>query len=262
MRQVIAHDVFHHPSAGANHFTCRQDGLDAKHVVTRDAVLERARSARALGDVSADRRPPQTGRVRRVEQAHALDGILQVAGDHVRLDDRHEARFVDLEDAVHPLEADDHAALHWHGSAGESRAAAPRHDGRARFVACAHNRRDLAGRAGHRDDVGERATLERVDAVHPPRLVVGPDEVRSNDRADAVGDVLEVSGAHMDRNGGTWNRERLSEFPGKPNQPRRTLAQAVERRGVRDAQIAGRVERLTRRQDHVFLLEEPVRELE
>ena len=57
----------------------RQHRFETEHVLLRHAVLERARSAGALGDVAADHRLPQAGRIRRIEQADALDGVLQIA---------------------------------------------------------------------------------------------------------------------------------------------------------------------------------------
>ena len=85
LRQVVADDVLDHLAAGADHFPGRQDGLEPEHVALRRAVLERARTAGALGDVAADHRLPQRRRVGRIEQADLLDRVLQVAGDDVGL---------------------------------------------------------------------------------------------------------------------------------------------------------------------------------
>ena len=101
----------------------------------RDAVLERARPAGALGDVAADHRLSQARRIRRIEQPDAFDRVLQIAGDDVRLDDREQVALVDLENAIQPLEAEDDAAVHRHGAAGVAGAAAARHERRARLVA-------------------------------------------------------------------------------------------------------------------------------
>ena len=56
MRQVVADDVLHDLAAGANDVAGRQHGFETEHVLLRHAVLERARPARTLGHVAADRR--------------------------------------------------------------------------------------------------------------------------------------------------------------------------------------------------------------
>ena len=73
LRQVVADDVLHRLRAGADDLAGRQHRLEREHVALRRAVLERARPAGALGDVAADRRLLEAGRIRRIEQADALD---------------------------------------------------------------------------------------------------------------------------------------------------------------------------------------------
>ena len=53
------------------------------------------------------------------------------------------------------------------------------------LVAERGDRRDFRGRAGHDDDVGRLAALQRVGAVRLPRLVVCLDEVGADDRVSA-----------------------------------------------------------------------------
>ena len=54
---------------------------------------------------------------------------------------------------------------------------------------------------------------------------------------------------------------RLDGAAGEAQDPVGAFAQLLHRRRVRDAQVAGRVERFTRSDDHVLLLEEPLREI-
>ena len=185
LREVVADDVLHDLAAGADDLARRQHGLESEHVLLRDAVLERARPARALGDVAADRRLPQAGRIRRIEQADALDGVLQVAGDHVRLDDREQVRLVDLEDAVHPLEAEDDAAAHRHRAAGVARCRrrAARAASASRCRACAIAATSAAV-AGQHDDVGGMPARRAVDAVGRQRVRVDADVRVADDAAE------------------------------------------------------------------------------
>ena len=54
LRQVVADDVLHRLRAGVHDLAGRQHRLERQHVALRRAVLERARSASAFGDVAAD----------------------------------------------------------------------------------------------------------------------------------------------------------------------------------------------------------------
>ena len=110
VRQVVADDVLHDLAAGLDDFAGRQDGLESEDVLLRRAVLEGARTAGTLGHVATDRRLPQRRGVRRVEEADALDGVLQIAGDDVGLDHGNEVDLVDLQDPVHPVHGQHDAA--------------------------------------------------------------------------------------------------------------------------------------------------------
>ncbi len=112
VRQVVADDVLYRLTAGLDDLAGRQHGFGAEHVLFRHAVLECARAAGALGDVAADDRLFQARWIGRIEQADALDRILQIAGDDVGLDDGEQIALVDFEDAIEPLEAEDDAAAH------------------------------------------------------------------------------------------------------------------------------------------------------
>ena len=98
----------------------------------------------------------------RIEQPDALDRVLQVAGDDVRLDDGEQVGLVDLEDAVQPLEAEHDAAVHGHGAAGIAGAATARHERRARLVAQRAIAAISCGVRGQDDDVRRVPALEGI----------------------------------------------------------------------------------------------------
>ena len=182
VREVVAGNVLHRLAAGLDDLAGRQHRLEPEDVVAGHPVLERARPAGVFADVAADRRPAEAGWVRRIEQPDALDGVLQVARDDVRLDDGDEVRLVDLEDPVQPLQAEHDAAPHGHGPAGVPGAGAARHERRPRLVAVAGDGGDLGRRPGQDDDVGEAAAIHPVNAVALAARVVGPDELVADDR--------------------------------------------------------------------------------
>src|SRR4029453_11515890 len=109
--------------------------------------LECARTTRAFGNVPAERGQPEAPRIRRREQPDLLDGILQVAGNDVRLHAGEQVQPIDLEDAVHPFERQDDSAARWTPPAGISRAGAACDDRDALVVAEFCELGDFVGRA-------------------------------------------------------------------------------------------------------------------
>ena len=94
--------------------------LEAGHVVGGEAVLEAVRSARVLGDVAADRADDLRGGVGRVEVV-GPDRLGDRDVRHARLDQHALVVQVDLEDAAHAGERDQHAVLDGQRAAGEAR---------------------------------------------------------------------------------------------------------------------------------------------
>ena len=88
MRQIVADDVLDDLASRFDDIAVRKDGLQSQHELLGRSVLERARSAGALGDIAADDGRLQRRWIRRIKQPDALDRLLKRAGDHVRLDDR------------------------------------------------------------------------------------------------------------------------------------------------------------------------------
>ena len=108
--EVVAGDVLGQLAAHAQHPPAHEHGLEADHVVARDAVLEAAQAARALHHVAADRRDHLRARIRRVEQALGGDGLLQQGVLQPRLAGRREVLLVDLDQLAHAGARQDDAA--------------------------------------------------------------------------------------------------------------------------------------------------------
>ena len=99
--EVVAGDVLGQLAAHAQHAPAHEHGLEADHVVARDAVLEPAQAARALHHVAADRRDHLRARIGRVEQALRGHGLLQQGVLQTRLAGRREVLLVDLDQLAH-----------------------------------------------------------------------------------------------------------------------------------------------------------------
>ena len=115
-------------AAGPDDAPVGQDDLETENVIRRHAVLEAMRSAGVLGDIAADGAGFLAGWIGREEEAVAerLFGELEI--DHARLDQRGAVFAIDLEDAVHPGQADDDPALLRDRATGETGAGAASDD--------------------------------------------------------------------------------------------------------------------------------------
>ena len=192
LRQVVTDHVLHGLRAGADDLAGRQHRLQRQHIAARGAVLHRPRPARALGDVAAQRRNLQAGRIGRIEQPARLDGVLQLIREHIRLDDGELVVLVDLEDAIEALHREDDPASDGYRPAGIAGAGAAHDQRHAVRVAEARNGGDLIDVPRQQHQVGWCAAEERVGPVLPARgLVVSRpvgaddgDECRTERRVD------------------------------------------------------------------------------
>src|SRR5215218_2095582 len=107
-------------TAGPDNAPVGQDSLQTEDVIRGDAVLKAMRAAGVLCNVPADGARFLAGWIRREEEpvTERLLGELEI--DHPRFDQRCAVFAVDLEDAVHPRQADDDSALLWDRAAGET----------------------------------------------------------------------------------------------------------------------------------------------
>ena len=173
-------------------------------------------------------------------------------------DDGEQVLLVDLEDPVQPLERQHDAAADRHGAAACSRCRAPRGDERhARVVAPGGDARRSppCRREGRRGPGGARC-LRASGAVRV--------EARRDRRAPTGPPTMAATKARRRRfNGRRSRRARAGVRAASTNdeQAPASLAQPLERRRVGDAQEAGRVERLARRQRDARLVEQRLREV-
>ena len=162
----------------------RQHGLERQHITFCRAVFERARPPGALGDVAANGRLPQPGRIGRIEQSDMLNGILEVAGDDIRLDASEEIHLIDLENPVHPFERHHNAASYGDGATCVTRAAASYDDRNAFIVAERGELSDLLSRGRKHDEIGRRTLPRAIGAVGVERGCV----LKKKRAADDAGD--------------------------------------------------------------------------
>jgi hypothetical protein len=114
------------------------------------------------------------------------DGRREVQVDNAGLHDRTEIGDIDLEDARHPCERDDDAALDRDRATGESRASSARNDRHGVLVAEARKCRDVGGVVGEHDRVGRRRIDGAVVLVQQQVFVGAEDFCRAEERDQAA----------------------------------------------------------------------------
>ena len=132
-------------TAGPDDAPVGQDDLQTENVIRGDAVLEAMRTAGVLGDVPADGAGSLARWIGREEEpvTERLLGELEI--DHARFDQRGAVFAVDLEDAVHPRQADDDPALLWDRAAGETSTGAAGDHWQISLASQEHDLRHLLG---------------------------------------------------------------------------------------------------------------------
>jgi hypothetical protein len=146
--QVVAGDVLADRAAERDHLAAGEHRLEPRHPRPRHAVLEGVRPARVGRDVAADLRLLTGARVGREQQAVLAREPPHVRGAQARLDAHPPAQRLERAHARHPLEAEHHAAVERHRSAGEAGAAPARGDRDIALVAPGEQARDLLGARG------------------------------------------------------------------------------------------------------------------
>ena len=163
-----------------------QHGLDAQHVIDRDAVLERVRAAGIGGHVAADRAGPLARRIGGIVIAGALQRIGEPEVDHARLDDGVAVAEVDLQDPLHPREHDHHAAAHRQAAAGQARARPARQKGHLVAVAQPHDRGHVGRSSGEtRPRPGSSSRSRSRRTRRPPGRSAQPARSRRRQRRAA-----------------------------------------------------------------------------
>ena len=207
--EVVAGRRLHEPAAGADHVAVGEDGLEAEHLVTRDAVLHGAHAAGVRGDVAAEARAVLT-RVHRIHELVRCGHLVELVEGDAGLHDRDVVARVDLDDLVHALERHDHAVGAGDGRARQPGAAAASRDWDALLVRDPHQGGDL-GRAPGADH--ERRRLGRggerfVVPVVVADLVAGQDVLGRHRVAEERGDVGHLRAAGRGSRGARLARRR------------------------------------------------------
>jgi hypothetical protein len=183
--QVVAGPVGGLAASQVDQLAVGQHHLEAGDVVGGEAVLEAVGAAGVLGNVAADGADLLAGRVGGVVEAvrgHLL-GDLQV--EHPRLDHRPLVVQVDLEDAAHAGEHDQHTVRHGQGPAGQAGARPAGHERHPGLVAGPHRLPGLGGRLGEHHHAGDDPEVGQAVAF------VGAQLVALGDHPLGAGDLLQ-----------------------------------------------------------------------
>src|SRR5262249_17361646 len=128
--------------------------LEAEDMVDGDAVLEGVGPAGVGGDVAADGAGALAGGVGGEVPAVGFEVVGEPEVDDAGLDDGEAVAVIDLEDALHAGQGDDHAAANGQAAAGEAGAGAAGEEGDVQVVADLHHPDDLLGAGGEDHHVG------------------------------------------------------------------------------------------------------------
>ena len=127
-----------------DHLAAGEHDLHAQHVVARHAVANGAHAAGVGHRVAAHGRG-LLARIRRVEQARALQRLGEFHEQNARLDRRGHVAGVHLKDLFHLFSREHHAAVDRHAAAAKARARAARGDGDVMLAAVAEHRTHVLG---------------------------------------------------------------------------------------------------------------------
>ena len=186
----------------------RQHDLHRDHVLARVAEARAQQRPAAGADAPADQRARVRGGVVGIEDAVALELLVELEHVDARPDRDGAVHEVDLVDLVHQLDVDEDAAAQRHGAVGEPGPAGARHDRDAQAVGELDDLRDLLGGGRQHRDVGhvvgpavDRERRRDARAVDP-RAEVGQDAVGvAGDRAQLVEDRVVDRALERDAHG-------------------------------------------------------------
>jgi hypothetical protein len=178
MGEVVAGDALEGAAARAHDAAVRENRFESDDEVAGDAVLEAAHAAGVRGDVASHGREADAARVRWVEQTHLGDRGSQRAGDHSRLHHREAVGHVDLQDARHPVGAQDQGTCRRVRRTAQTRARPAHHHRNPGLGGQSHALGDLVG-GGRRGDRPRQVPLAEAG------LVVG-----------VTGDDVRIGGEH------------------------------------------------------------------
>src|SRR2546421_537634 len=148
----------------------REHHLQTEDVRGGEPILEAVGAARVLGDVAADGTHLLRGRVRGIEVV-GRDGLGHAQVEHTRLHHDPGIRNVDVQNAIHPRQADHDAVRDRQGTAGEPRARAAGDEGNAPLVADADDGLNLLRRGGQHDGGRDHAKIREAVALIGAQLL-------------------------------------------------------------------------------------------
>ena len=167
------------------------DQFQAEQVVGGDTVFQAMRAAGVHRDVAADHAGELAGGVGGIEEAMRGDGIGDADIGDAGLHHGAAVGVVDVEDAVHPHQADHHGVRQRQRAAGKRGAGAARDDPHAVGMAVAQDGGDLLGGLGQ--DNRERHLAvggQAVGLVGPQADGLGDQCVRGHESGEAGDDLV------------------------------------------------------------------------
>ena len=142
-------------SAELDDFAVGQNEFEREHVIGRDAVLERMRTAGILGDIAADGARDLRGRIGRVEKSIRLDRVGDVQIDDAALDFDAPVLAIDFQDPIHLRGADHRGCVQRKASTGKAGTGAARNERDAAAMQRRKHGADLRRRARKQQHVGD-----------------------------------------------------------------------------------------------------------
>ena len=132
--QVVAGRAFLEDTAAFDDIASRGDDFQAVDLVAGDAVADGAQAAGIGSQVAADEAAFGAGRVTGIHEADFLGGILQVYRADTGFDGHVHAFFIQFENLVETVHAENQAAADRDGPVGQAGAAAADGNGEVVFV--------------------------------------------------------------------------------------------------------------------------------
>jgi hypothetical protein len=176
-QQIEARLVLVRPASATHDVAVGQHNFQPQDVMARDAVFQAAWPPGVGGDVAAQTAILQAGGVGRIEQPARPRLRLEFAGQHARLDHRHEIALVDFQNAVHARHRQRDAPAHGHASADVPVTRAARRHGDLPLAREMHQPADILRRPREDDRLRRLAGEPLVAAVRGQVLNV-LDDVR------------------------------------------------------------------------------------
>ena len=175
-RQVVSRALGHRPAELGDR-AVGEDERHPEHVVGSDPVLQGVRAARVGGHVAADRARRLARRIRCIVESMGLCGPAERQIRHPGFDHRELVHRIQVQDALHPAQADDDRVRCGHRAAREARARTARDERDLGPMEPLEHRRHFGGRP-REDDRARHRLLERVAVA-----LVGDEARRLGDHA-------------------------------------------------------------------------------